>query len=152
MNLKWQSGLFFFTQNYAQDALNSYSPGLLYQANEFGPGIPPTDSPANSQHAPDSKLDDIGGGVFGMLALTAWDKLDLTAGVRGDFEHKHADLKTFFTTPDPFLGPGTFRTGERDYADASPQFALAYHVTPDKMVYGTVARGFRAGDCDRGMI
>jgi iron complex outermembrane receptor protein len=145
LNLKWQSGIFFFTQNYEQNALNSYAPGLLYQANQFGPGIPPVSSPANSQHAPDSKLDDIGGGVFGQLTLTAWDKLDFSAGVRGDFEHKHGNLKTFFTNPDPFLPNSPTVDAEKDYADASPQFSVAYRFVPDKMVYATVARGFRAG-------
>ena len=145
LKLKWQSGLFFFTQNYEQDAINNYSPGLLYQPGSFGGGFPPSFSPANSQHSPRSSLDDIGVGAYAQATLMAWEKLDLGIGLRGDYEQKDADLKTFFTNPDPFLGPGTTNRPNKDFADASPQFSAAWHIVPDKTVYVTVGRGFKAG-------
>jgi iron complex outermembrane recepter protein len=143
--LKWLTGATFFAQNYDQDAANNYAPGLLYQPGQFGPGIPPTASPANSQHAPLSSLDDIGLGAYGGLTLAAWEKLDFTAAVHGDYEHKEADLRTFFATPDPFLGSGTSLNASRDFAEATPQLSVAYHITPDQTTYATVGKGYRAG-------
>ena len=34
--------------SYTQDAVNNFSPGFFYQANQFFPGFPPTDSPLSS--------------------------------------------------------------------------------------------------------
>ena len=146
LKLHWQAGLSFFTQNYEQDAVNNYGFGVLYQPGSFGaPGFPPTYSNPNSQHTPQSNLDDLGVGGYAQATVTAWEKLEVSVGVRGDYENKKADLNTYFTTPDPFLGPPTHVSAEKDFANASPQFALGYHVTPDQLVYGTVARGFKAG-------
>ncbi len=143
--LKWQAGISCFSQNYDQDALNSYSPGILYQPNEFGPGVPPSFSPANAQHAPRSTLDDVGLGAFLQATLVGWDKLDLSVGVHGDYEEKRADLNTFFTNPDPFLGPPTHLKPSTSFCEASPQFSLAWHFTPEKMAYATIGRGYKTG-------
>lgn len=143
--LKWQAGSFFFTQRYTQDAVNNYSFGLLYQPGSFGGGFPPTFSPANSQHSPLSSLDDNGIGVYGRGTLMILEKLDLSVGVRGDYEKKTANLQTFFVTPDPFLGPATTLTPEKSFSDVSPQFTAAYHLTTGRTVYATASRGFKAG-------
>ncbi|MGB7219416.1 MAG: TonB-dependent receptor [Vicinamibacterales bacterium] len=147
--LKWQAGSFLFTQRYTQDAVNSFSPGFFYQANQ-PPAFVPFDSPANSQHSPQSSLDDNGIGVYGRGTVMIMDKLDLSVGVRGDYERKTADLRTFYTTTDPILvafgvGQPTTLTPEKSFSDVSPQFTAAYHVTPGRTVYATASRGFKAG-------
>jgi iron complex outermembrane receptor protein len=53
--LKWQAGVFFFTQNYDQDAVNSFAPGVLSPFVTF---------PVN-QTSPQAALDDVGVGVYG---------------------------------------------------------------------------------------
>jgi len=35
--------------------------------------------------------------------------------------------------------------GDKDFTDVSPQFTVAYRVAPGQTVYGTAARGFKAG-------
>ena len=145
LKLKWQAGLSMFTQNYEQDALNQYNYGVLYQPGSYYPGFPTVYSPANSQHAPQSSLDDIGVGAYAQATLTAWEKLDYTLGVRGDYEHKTADMKTYFATPDPLLGPARHINASDDFSNLTPQLAMAYHITPDATVYGTISRGYRAG-------
>lgn len=145
LKLKWQTGLMVFTQHYEQQALNEYSPGILYQADQYGPGIPPTSSPANIRHAPDATLDDFGLGAYAQASLVTWEKLELGAGLHGDYERKDADLKTFFETPDPFLGPPTRLNPGRDFCEVSPQFSLAWHVTHEKTLYATAGRGYKAG-------
>ena len=130
--LKWQTGVFLFTQSYQQDAVNTYAPYLLSQFIAF---------PVN-EYSPVSELDDFGLGVFGQGTVTLKEKLDLVAGVRLDYENKNADLKTFF---DPAIAPPTVVVADDSFSNVSPQFAAAYRFTPEYSVYGTVANGFKAG-------
>ena len=87
--LRWQGGAFLFTQSYQQDAVNTFAPFL------FSPqvGVPV------EQYSPVADLDDFGLGVFGQGTVTLNDRLDVTAGLRIDYENKNADLKTFFDPP-----------------------------------------------------
>jgi iron complex outermembrane recepter protein len=130
--LKWQAGVFVFTQNYKQDAVNTYSPFVLS----------PFVSAPISQHSPKSALDDRGVGIYGQGTFTIAKKLDLLVGARVDRESKKADLNTFFV---PAVAPPTAVTSDRDFSDVSPQFAAGYRFAPGATVYGTVARGFKAG-------
>ena len=127
--LRWQTGVSLFTQAYQQDAINSYAPFL------FAP------FPV-SQHTPLSKLDDFGLGVFGQGTFTFNDRLDLTAGARVDYEDKSATLQNFY---DPAILPGTSVDADKSFSNVSPQVALAYRVHPDKTLYATVGRGYKAG-------
>jgi len=127
--LKWQAGLFLFTQNYQQDAVNHIAPFVL------------SPFPVN-QYSPVSELDDVGLGVFGQSTVTLNDKLDLIAGARADYESKNADLKTFF---DPAVTSPTVVVAEDSFGNVSPQLAIAYRVQPERSVYATVTRGFKAG-------
>ena len=78
--LRWQSGVFFFTQNYDQLAVNSFSPFVL------SPFVPfPVD-----QTSPEAALEDVGIGVYGQGALTLAENLDVTLGARVDYEQKDA--------------------------------------------------------------
>ena len=130
--IRWQAGVFVFTQNYEQDAINSFSPFVLSPLVAF----------PVSQHSPQSTLDDKGVGVYGQAAATFDDRLDITAGARVDHESKEASLNTFFT---PAIAPGRLVTPDKGYSNVSPQFSVALRFQPDKMVYGVVARGFKAG-------
>jgi iron complex outermembrane recepter protein len=130
--LKWQSGVFLFTQSYQQDAVNAYAPYILSQFVEF----PVT------QYSPVSELDDFGLGLFGQGTVTLGEKLDLVAGLRLDYEDKNADLKTFY---DPAIAPPTVVVAEDSFTHISPQFAAAYRLTPEHSVYATVSNGFKAG-------
>jgi iron complex outermembrane recepter protein len=132
VTMKWQTGVFVFSQNYDQDAVNTYSPFVLSPLL----GVPV------SQHSPQSALDDRGVGIYAQGAWTFSKKLDVIVGARGDREHKEADLETFFT---PAVSPPQVLIADKDFSDVSPQFAVAYRVTPKTNVYATVARGFKAG-------
>jgi iron complex outermembrane receptor protein len=127
--LRWQAGLFLFTQDYTQDAVNSYSSMVIA-------------SFPVSQHSPRSALDDFGLGVFGQGTVTFNDRFDLIAGARVDYEDKSATLETFF---DPLIAPPTRVDAEKSFSNVSPQVAAAYRVRPDKTVYGTVGAGYKAG-------
>jgi len=132
LDLAWQSGVFLFSQSYDQHILNSVV---------FPNPVPPPDFvPVNNTTTAD--LDDWGVGVYGQAKLTAWEKLDFTAGLRFDYEDKQGDLAS--VTSPPFAPPSR-NSLDDTFSQVSPQFALAYHFTPHQMAYGSVARGFRAG-------
>jgi iron complex outermembrane receptor protein len=131
--LKWQAGVFAFTQDYEQDAANSFSPFVLSPFLNF-PVV---------QHSPESTLEDRGIGVYGRGTFTIREKLEATGGLRGDYERKHATLDTFFA---PAIGPSISVKAEESFSDVSPHFALAYNFVPAKqMVYASASRGFKAG-------
>src|SRR6185436_3226043 len=69
--MRWQAGVFVFTQNYTQDAVNNYSPFVL---SPFIP-IPVT------QHSPQSSLDDVGVGVYGQGTWTFAKTFDIVVGL-----------------------------------------------------------------------
>ena len=124
--------MFLFTQNYEQDAVNTFSPFVL------SPLMPL----AVSQHSPQSTLDDVGSGVYGQATATFDGRLDVSAGARVDHENKKASLNTFFA---PAIAPARLVTPEESFSNVSPQFSVALRFQPDKMVYGVIARGFKAG-------
>jgi iron complex outermembrane receptor protein len=132
VSLKWQSGVFFFTQNYDQDAVNIFSPFVLSSFVGF----------PVSQHSPQSALDDRGIGIYGQGTATFNERLDLTVGARLDHEKKEATLDTFYS---PAIAPMTHVTADRSFSNVSPQLTLAYRFQPDRMAYASVGRGFKAG-------
>jgi iron complex outermembrane recepter protein len=130
--LKWQGGLFLFMQNYDQDAVNNFSPGVLSQFLPF----------PISQTSPQAALDDTGVGLYGQGTVAFKDRLDLTFGARFDRENRKAVLNTFYT---PVIAPPTVVNAEKAFSNVSPQAAISYHVQPDAMVYFSVTGGFKAG-------
>jgi iron complex outermembrane receptor protein len=132
VTLRWQAGLFLFSQNYTQDAVNMFSPFVLSQFVPF----------AVDQHSPQAALDDHGVGVYGRGTLTFSKKLDAAIGVRADHENKAANLNTFYS---PAIAPPANVDTERSFNDVSPQFTVSYHVKSDNTLYATAARGFKAG-------
>jgi iron complex outermembrane receptor protein len=131
--LKWQTGVFLFTQNYDQDAVNSFAPFVLSPFLNF----------PVSQTSPHAELNDFGIGVYGQGTATLGSRLDLTAGLRVDHEQKEARLDTFFTPS--FVAPPNNVVADESFSNVSPQFAAAVRVQPDKTVYVSVTRGYKAG-------
>jgi iron complex outermembrane receptor protein len=131
-SLKWQAGVFVFTQNYDQDAINTFSPFVLSQF------IPVS----VNQHSPQASLDDTGVGVYGNGTLTLHEKVDLTFGARVDHENRKADLNTFYS---PQIAPPTVVNTEKGFSNFSPQVAIAYHAQPNVLPYFSVSGGYKAG-------
>ena len=130
--VRWQTGVFLFTQDYEQDAVNTFGPFVLSQFLSF----------PVAQHSPQATLDDVGVGVYGQGTATVSERIDLTFGARLDHESKSAALNTFFVPP---IAPGTSVEPEASFSNVSPQVAAAYRLQPDRMVYVSIGRGFKAG-------
>ncbi len=133
-SLKWQAGVFLFTQDYDQSAVNNFAPFVL------SPFVP---FPV-AQHSPDAALDDTGVGVYGNGTIAFNDKADLTLGARFDRENRKADLSTFFISPVLIALP-VIVNEEKSFSNVSPQAAFSYRLRPDAMAYVSVTGGFKAG-------
>jgi iron complex outermembrane receptor protein len=132
LQLRWQSGLFLFTQNYDQLVVNTFSPFVL------SPQIPV----AVQSTSPDAQLDDVGFGLYGQGTLSFKKRAEFSVGARVDHESKDADLKT--STNPPLAAP-TSVVASRSFSDVSPQFAATFSVKPQTMIYASVNRGYKAG-------
>ena len=132
-SLRWQAGVFLFTQNYEQAAINSFSARVLSPLIAF-----PVD-----QHSPEADLDDTGVGLYGQGTIT-WRNVDLTLGARYDRENRQAALSTFFVAPFP-IAPAVDVDTDKSFSNVSPQAAVSFRVTPDAMAYVSVTGGFKAG-------
>lgn len=132
VTMKWQAGLFLFTQDYDQDAVNTFSPFVL---SEFVPF-------QTVQRSPTAALDDTGFGVYGRGTVQFGSRFEGTIGLRADHENKSALLETSF---EPMIAPPVVVDQEKSFTDVSPQFTGAYHLSADQMLYATAARGFKSG-------
>ena len=130
--LKWQAGVFLFTQNYEQNAVNTLAPFT------FSPFI----SFPLQLTLPDAELDDFGIGVYGQGTATIGNRVDLTAGLRVDNEQKDASLSTFFT---PQIAPRRDLVTDASFSNVSPQISATFRMRPEKMAYVSVTRGYKAG-------
>jgi iron complex outermembrane recepter protein len=133
VTLKWQAGVFLFTQSYEQDAINNFP------AFTLSPFIPV----AVAQHSPAAELDDTGIGLYGQGTI-ALSRVDITLGARFDRENREANLSTFFVAPFP-IAPAVDVDTEKSFANVSPQAAVSFRVTSDAMAYVAVNGGFKAG-------
>lgn len=130
--LSWQAGLFLFTQDYAQAATNQINP-------PFGGPVP---FPFATTTTAD--LEDFGLGLYLHGTLRLADRLDLTAGVRGDYEEKEAAVGAFNSAPS-VLGPARNQFLSDEYTSVSPTFAAGLDLTGNLRLYTTAAQGYRAG-------
>lgn len=133
VSMKWQAGVFMFSQNYDQDAVNTYAPFVL---------SPFINTPVD-QHTPQGSLDDTGVGVYGNGTL-AFNRVDVTLGARVDHENRKADLSTFLVGPAISTIPQVVNTG-KSFSNVSPQVAASFHLQPEAIAYVSVTGGFKAG-------
>jgi hypothetical protein len=132
-SLKWQGVVCLFTQNYDQNAVNTFGPFVLSQF--IGSAV--------DQHSPLAALDDTGVGLYGHGVVAFGDRMDLTVGARFDHENRKANLQTFF---DPAIAPPVTVDAEQGFSNVSPQLAFAYKVRRLDIAYvvhGRLRRGFR---------
>lgn len=78
---------------------------------------------------------------FSDVTYALTDTLKITAGIRYAFTH--FDFTNFADGPQNF-GP-TGGPGHKDETPLTPKGGVNYQVTPDDMLYATVAKGYRIG-------
>lgn len=135
VSFRWQTGAMVFTQAYEQDAINTFSPGVLH---------PLITIPVRN-HSPEASLDDLGIGAYAQGTFSFSNRVDLTIGGRFDHETKKATLSTFFDPPLPFFLTMPPLVAEESYSNISPQAAIAFHARPQTMLYVSGGGGYKAG-------
>ncbi|HEY2584034.1 MAG TPA: TonB-dependent receptor [Mucilaginibacter sp.] len=83
---------------------------------------------------------------YGQATYTITPQLDVTAGLRYDYEHKKEFIQGSFkpdSLPAVITRPDTSSTAT--FKALSPKVSVAWHLTNDNNLYAAYNRGFRAG-------
>lgn len=130
--LRWLVGSLAFHSSYSQRAFNEYRPLSVAML-----GIP---FPYQSHD--DGDLEDTGLSLFGNTTVTCCERLDLGFGLRGDYEHRSADIRQYAA---PAFMPGSGPEGDADFTQVTPRGSLGYHLTRHVMAYAEASKGYKAG-------
>jgi len=136
--LRWTAGTYMFHQD-----------NPVKQATRFGEdaglyGIPDK----NFSSINTTKAKSTGIAFFGQVTYAATDKLDITGGLRFDYERKKQSVLGEYQhdpNPDPIFETRPDTTASVSFRAISPKFTLAYQLTDKTNFYATYSRGFRAG-------
>jgi iron complex outermembrane receptor protein len=137
-DFKWMAGLYGFHTQQDHHLTMSFAPDVMLP----GMGV---------DRKTDSDIPTSGGAIFGQGTFTLFKKLDLTAGLRYDYEESSIDHVIALESDGMDLG--TTALDDSQSSDAwLPKFQAAYHWTPDLMTYAGVARGYRSGGYNTGYL
>jgi iron complex outermembrane recepter protein len=133
--LKWLAGLFFLGDNSETDV------EIWMNFMNMGMGMP------GETLSQESSTDTRGAAVFGEATYTFFDRLNVTLGLRYDFEQKDFD---YTQTPGgavlAMMGYSDLSGSEDDTFDAwLPKAAVSYQLSNQIMPYISMSRGFRSG-------
>jgi iron complex outermembrane receptor protein len=129
---RWLVGVFAYTSRNVSDNFTHFRP---MAASAQGVPVPFT------QHDT-ARLRTTGVDPYAQLGLRVNDRLDVTLGLRYDYERKRAHLHSYF---DPAIAPSMPVQRRAAFHQTSPQASLAYRLSPHAMGYASVSRGYKAG-------
>lgn len=131
VGLRWQAGVLFFNQDYDQNAGRTTAPFVLDPSIDF-----------SVTQISVSALNDFGIGLYGQGTFAFGSRFEASVGARFDYENRDAHIMTGFA---PMIAPDVVLDESRSFSDVSPQFAAAYHLNDNVMLYGAWSRAFKAG-------
>ena len=135
---KWTTGIYMFYQ----DVPNK-------QATRFGNdadllGVPDK----NFSTIATSKGKSTGAAFFGQVSYEVNNRVQLTAGIRYDYEHKKQNVLGQYQhdpDPNPMFDTRPDTSASANFNAFSPSVTANYLITKNNTVYFTYSRGFRAG-------
>lgn len=128
---QWLTGLHFYHFDGGNDITNNYGvqhPALAGAADSY-----------------DTTLRNTGGALFGQGTYTFFSCLDLTLGVRGEYELARGESTWERRTASGAVTRLGYFDEAQAYTAVLPKAALSWHITDDVMTYGTVAKGHKVG-------
>ncbi|MEX8547676.1 MAG: TonB-dependent receptor [Mucilaginibacter sp.] len=135
--LQWVAGAYGFTQNNHINSPVYYGPDYLQLDPTSGAPFTTTSISQGTNK---------GYAFFGQATYPLTSKLDFTAGIRYDDENRKLGQYTDYQK-DP--APPVIQTPNQDYQAnfhaVTPKFVLSYKLQDNMLLYGSYARGFRAG-------
>lgn len=78
--------------------------------------------------------------LFGEVTRTAWEKLDVSLGLRLEWT-----VRELHRTRDFTLGSPPPVHAQDEFFNAAPKLTVAYHFTPEVQAYGSTGVGFKPG-------
>ena len=130
----WLTGAYFFSEDYTADYLTQYHQG--YPAW----GLPAFE---NRKY---SLTESTGYAFFGQATYTFFDRLDLTAGLRYDYEEKDFTYDEGYDLDLSAYGMSPFSmTAGDDYSQWLPKGVIGFRWNEDMMTYFSVAKGYKSG-------
>lgn len=135
--LKWVAGAYSFIENLRVTTPTFYGPDYLL-----------LDSTSNAPFTTidHSKGTNKGYAFFGQATYALTGKLDFTAGVRYDVENRGLnDYTDYLKDPNPPALEAPAMDYGATFHAVTPKFVLSYKLQDNMLLYGSYARGFRAG-------
>ena len=114
-----------------QNMLTAWGENLLADGNDY----------INDTVGNDSQV-----ALFGDVTFRVFDGFKLTAGLR--YAWTHFDFHNLNDGPQDLLDNGgvpATPSGQQDETPVTPKFGASYQITPDDMIYTTIAKGYRIG-------
>lgn len=134
--LKWTGGLYGF-YHYAPN-----KQGTHYGADAAAIGSPVSDFTSintNTDH-------DLGLAAYGQATYTITPNLDITAGLRYDYEHKKLNvIGEYQPDAQPAIVTQADTSAKANFKAFSPKLNIDYHLSANNNLYAGYSRGFRAG-------
>ncbi|KLT66026.1 TonB-dependent receptor [Pedobacter sp. BMA] len=133
--LKWLVGLYSFYQK------NPVKQGTYFGANGDLYGAVPNTTAVNVNNGKG-----LGWAAFGQISYAIADRLEATAGLRYDYEHKKVSASGEYLIPgyEPIITQAD-TIGKANFNALSPKISLAYKLADENSVYASYSRGYRAG-------
>lgn len=137
-DFKWLTGLYGFSAKKKHKLTMSFAPNVM---------LPDMALDRKTR----SDLTTRGAAIFGQGTYTLFDRLDLTAGLRYDYEKSSMDHVMTMESNGMNLGGASL--DESKHSDVwLPKFQLSYRWTPDFMTYAGISRGYRSGGFNTGHL
>jgi iron complex outermembrane recepter protein len=136
--LKWTAGTYLF-----------YQDNPTKQTTRFG-------KDSSLFHAPDidfsimntTKSESKGIAFFGQATYSIDSKIDLTVGLRYDYENKKQGVLGEYQKdpdPNPIFATRSDTTATVTFTAFSPKASIAFHATDRNTIYASYSRGYRSG-------
>jgi len=136
-NFKWVAGAYGFFQNTRMNTPTFYGPDYIL--------LDPTATNVPFTTISKSSGSNSGYAFFGQTTYSITKKLDITAGIRFDHERRKLSQQSdYIKEPDP-VEYSPFKEYKATFDAFTPKFVLSYKLQDNMLLYGSYARGFRAG-------
>lgn len=133
--LQWVGGLFYFHRDSAAQGVTKFVPAALR--------LPTQDGTTRGSFT----IKDVSYAAFGQVSYQFTDAFKLAVGARYSREEQDAhDVQI----AQNLVSPTYNRTASRNEGQLTYTVTGTYDISPDVMVYGSVARGFKPGGFDLG--
>ncbi|MFN2458587.1 MAG: TonB-dependent receptor, partial [Chitinophagaceae bacterium] len=136
--LKWIAGTYLFYQN-----------NPVKQTTRFGKDAMMLGMPDKSFSLINTtKTKGSGGALYGQATYNFNEKIDLTAGLRYDYEHKKQSVLGEYQKDPNRNSVFAFRSDTSATANfnaLSPKLSVAYHSSENNTLFVTYSKGYRAG-------